>query len=175
MGKGSQKVNIPMAAALILLSLTMISIHWSSGLYARYSSSTTYSDSARVARFQVSGTAGEDITVKCRDQEPGKYAITIESKSEVAVEYALKVVFEEAISAEDLEVKLDDQEGAWSDDRKTLTYSNLGTMEPNADPRTHDLSFKVLDWTYVTAGADNTPEVQKDLNFTVHLTVEQID
>ena len=44
-------VNIPMCLAAILLCLTLLSLHWTSGLYARYSTSEAGSDSARVIRF----------------------------------------------------------------------------------------------------------------------------
>lgn len=45
------KMNIPMCLAAILLSLTLISIHLTSGLYAKYISSASGNDSARVIKF----------------------------------------------------------------------------------------------------------------------------
>ena len=51
MGRKSPKVNIPMILAIILLFLTLLSVHLTSGLYARYVSTATGSDSARVAKF----------------------------------------------------------------------------------------------------------------------------
>ena len=45
------KMNIPMCIAGVLFCLTMISVYMVSGLYARYSSSGTGSDSARVIKF----------------------------------------------------------------------------------------------------------------------------
>ena len=45
------KINIPMCLAVILLCLTLISIHLTSGLYAKYISSASGNDSARVIKF----------------------------------------------------------------------------------------------------------------------------
>ena len=43
--------NIPMTLAGILFCLTLISIHFTGGLYARYTTSAAASDSARVVTF----------------------------------------------------------------------------------------------------------------------------
>ena len=45
------KMNIPMCLAAILLCLTLISIHLTSGLYAKYINSASGNDSARVIKF----------------------------------------------------------------------------------------------------------------------------
>lgn len=45
------KVNIPMCIASVLFCLTLISIHLTSGLYAKYVSSSSGNDSARVITF----------------------------------------------------------------------------------------------------------------------------
>ena len=55
---GKTKLNIPMCAAVVLLYLTLLSIHLTSGLFARYTTTVTASDSARVAKFDVDVTAG---------------------------------------------------------------------------------------------------------------------
>lgn len=45
------KLNIPICAALVLLFLTMVSIHMTSGLYARYTTQDSGGDAARVISF----------------------------------------------------------------------------------------------------------------------------
>ena len=45
------KYNIPMYAALILFCLTLISVHLSSGLYAKYTTTSQGSDGARTIKF----------------------------------------------------------------------------------------------------------------------------
>ena len=49
--KTKHRINIPMCAACILLCLTLLSIHFTSGLYARYVTRSSSSDDARVAAF----------------------------------------------------------------------------------------------------------------------------
>lgn len=55
------RVNIPFCIAVVLLCLTLISMHLTSGLFARYSTSVTDDDSARVAKFEV--TTGDEVFV----------------------------------------------------------------------------------------------------------------
>lgn len=45
------KVNIPICLAGVLLCLTLFSIHLTGGIFARYTTTSTSSDSARVIRF----------------------------------------------------------------------------------------------------------------------------
>ena len=45
------KMNIPMCAACVLLCLTLFSMHFSGGVVARYSTTASGSDSARVIQF----------------------------------------------------------------------------------------------------------------------------
>jgi len=47
----ASKLNIPMCAAVVLICLTMFSFHFTSGLYAKYSTDASGSDSARVISF----------------------------------------------------------------------------------------------------------------------------
>lgn len=49
--KCQQNMNIPMVLACVLFCLTLISIHITSGLYAKYSVNATGDDSARVITF----------------------------------------------------------------------------------------------------------------------------
>ena len=51
--RNGKKANIPMRIAMVLLCLVLATMCWNSGLQARYVSSASGSDSARVARFDV--------------------------------------------------------------------------------------------------------------------------
>lgn len=87
------KVNIFMCLAAVLLCLTLFSMHLVGGLWAKYTASVSSSDGARVAAFHIkqTGTIFEQITA---DVTPGKtqtVGLTIENRSEVAMEYTLKV------------------------------------------------------------------------------------
>lgn len=68
MAKGKANVNIPMCLAGVLLCLTLISVHLTGGLYARYSTSGTGGDSARVAILQ----SGETVTMVTAQGHPGE-------------------------------------------------------------------------------------------------------
>ena len=64
----SAGINIPMFAAAVLFCLTLISLHLTGGLYAKYTSAATGSDSARVISFgeltlTESGTFQNDGTL----------------------------------------------------------------------------------------------------------------
>lgn len=90
---GKAKLNIPMCAALVLLFLTLISIHMTSGLYARYVATASGSDSARVAKFDVrTSLDNQDIVIDCtKATENNKYVVTVENQSEVTVKYDLYI------------------------------------------------------------------------------------
>lgn len=93
------KVNIPICVAAVLLFLTLLSTHLCSGLYARYTTTASGSDSARVARFEIEdGTVGtwkEDVVIsELRPSESAVESMTcadIVNKSEVAVAVTLNV------------------------------------------------------------------------------------
>lgn len=60
--KTGAKVNIPMCLACVLLCLTLFSVHFSSGVVARYTTTTDSGDSARVIEFgdlTLTETGGE--------------------------------------------------------------------------------------------------------------------
>lgn len=79
--------NPAMLLAMILLCLTLISTHLTAGLYARYTSTGTGTDEARVAKFEVTESGAFTTTFQAEtypgDTEERK--IQIENKSEVAV------------------------------------------------------------------------------------------
>lgn len=165
---GEKKFNIPMCAALILLLLTMISIHLTSGLYARYTVTATASDSARVARFDV---RSEVLPVA---GEEGKFSIKVTNASEVAVSYRVDVVFAESLEEGKLSVTLDEKSGTWKEETKTLSFDTVAAMAPGNLTNTHVLVFEVLDWSFVTSGGSGE-EITRNLAFTVNVIAEQVD
>ena len=171
---GKQKVNIPMCAALVLLLLTMISIHMTSGLYARYTANSTATDSARVAKFDVEGTVTETAT-------NGEYKLTVNNKSEVAVKYKVIVTFNKALPETDtLTLSLSGAKTTTLDDtKKAYTFTNVDNwkLAPNATPVEHTLTIGIngvdgwQDYTKdVTGSTVNVP-----LEFSVDVFAEQID
>lgn len=82
---------------LMLLCITLFLSHLSIGLYARYATSDTAGDSARVAEFKVSdqidGAVAQSFTVNVAlypSQEKG-YVFTITNDGEVTVDYVVRV------------------------------------------------------------------------------------
>jgi len=49
----SPRVNVPFCVAIVLLCLTLVSMHLTGGLFARYTATTSASDSARVANMST--------------------------------------------------------------------------------------------------------------------------
>lgn len=85
------------STAALLLCLVLVSIYMIGNLYARYKSQASGSDGARVAKFTITEKEAEDQTLLTKpihiSLAPGEsktYTITVQSKSEVAVEYSIK-------------------------------------------------------------------------------------
>ena len=87
------KLNIPMCLAGILLCLTLISVHLTSGLYARYTTTAEGSDLARVAAFKVTEDRTTFSSGVVLGVTPGKTmaSILVKNESEVAIRYTITV------------------------------------------------------------------------------------
>lgn len=87
------KVDILMCTVAVLLCATLFSMHLAGGLYARYTTSISSSDSARVAAFNIQqeGTIFKNFEAKVAPRTTQSVDLTITNKSEVAMEYTLKV------------------------------------------------------------------------------------
>lgn len=94
--KNKNKVNIPLFLAGILICLTLISSSLTSNLIAKYSTTATGSDSARVAKFDVITSANnqpDKIKLVPGDSAfTGTYTFTIENNSEVVVKNSVIVM-----------------------------------------------------------------------------------
>lgn len=153
------KINIPMCAACVLLCLTLISIHFTSGLYAKYTARADGGDAARVAVFDVD-IAGdtEAVSVVCGKETDNVYTITVTNKSEVAVEYKLSCTFDDSAV-----------------DYISAVFDNSTGSLPVGGEANAELAFKVTDWNPVTQEVKNDSSATKDFDFTVTVNVVQID
>ena len=93
--KNKNKVNIPLLLAGILFCLTLISSSLTSNLIAKYSTTASGSDSARVAKFDVGITTNSqsnniELVPGDRDSS-GTYKFTIKNNSEVVVKNSVVV------------------------------------------------------------------------------------
>lgn len=130
--------------SLLLLAAVLCTSHLTSGLYARYATSATASDSAQVASFRVSdlvdGKEAQTLTVSAGLQppvagstsDPGEdpssklYAISVENDSNIAVNY---VVIVENLTGNlplDFGVKKDTQALSENDDGEFVIAIGVG-------------------------------------------------
>ena len=158
------KLNIPMLAALILLLLTMVTTHYTSGLYARYSSTAYGADTARVAAF--------DVSFEMASNEDDTYTITVSNDSEVSVKYSINVTMDKHLSA-----TIGNEEKTIEGDASTVTFENADwTLVPETEAEPLTLTFAVADWRGLTdSDQDEGSSKEVTLNFSVSVTAEQID
>lgn len=105
----TEKPNIALRLAALLLCLTLFSLYLLSGLYARYTVTGTAADSARVAAFQPTATitpATETIKydyTKTTQNPPYYYSVSytikVTNPSEVAVNCELVIVLDERLAS----------------------------------------------------------------------------
>lgn len=89
-----RKLNlILMRAVAALLMMVLVTSGMVSGRFARYVTTATYEDGARVAKFNIIENRGTLITDMRADIAPGDTleTIKVQNYSEVAVEFTIKV------------------------------------------------------------------------------------
>ena len=171
---------------LVLLCLVLFSTYLTGGLYARYTTSASGSDSARVARFEITGggnwtdsTENIDLDLNFFDPNKTSASLTFEitSGSEVAVKYDVVITMPDQPDGYDyswLEIKLGEATPS-SVNGNVYTFSGVGSFVPNysGDSHKHTLSFAIKQEFWGTPPA-NLPDVEKG---TVVITIraEQID
>ncbi len=163
MQKREPKFNIPMFAALVLLLLTMVSVHLTSGLYARYTANSGGSASARVAKFDVV----HELTPV--ENEAGHYALTVTNNSEVTVRFKVDMSFEYpmTISVEDAIAPLVELDNTYS------FVNENWILAPNSET-VLNIAFTPRDWTQITKNAHGS-SVTETIDFNVTVTAEQVD
>lgn len=158
-----RKHNIPMCLALILLMLTMITTHLTGGLYARYTTTATASDSARVAKFDVQCNVTKD-----GDAE-GQFKVTVKNTSDVTITYDLQVSPGTGMPA--MNVKFD----TLTEGDTSKTFSNNWELTPGAErDHTLTLGMKTFDGTF-TRDLNWVTEESVDMTFFVNVMAEQLD
>lgn len=91
MKKESPRSNWIWYLAGVLLCLTLVSVHLTSGLYARYCSTASGEDSARVARFNVTaeGELTATFSALISPGETVEKTVKVHNNSEVAITYTV--------------------------------------------------------------------------------------
>ena len=164
-----RKINtILMRVFAVLLMLVLLSTAMVTGRFARYISSASGSDSARVAKFDV------DYTLTPVANENGKYTLQVTNNSEVAVKYSVDIVFTNVeLTNGNLDVKLNDQDGTFANN--TFSFGEMEQLAPNTTGTKYPLTIAVANWKLLTKEAQNVATYEKELAFTVKVTAVQID
>ena len=169
--------SVMIRLAAVLLCLTMFSCYMMSGLLARYVTRGQGTDSARVAAFDVEVTGPvADVECEVTALEPGKITFTVDNKSEVAIEYSIRVKIKEEAGCGVL-VKLEGETEELrfeANQEAEHKYTKVGQLAVGAEKATHTLSFEPLDWTKITQNATGESMVLTQ-PFTVYIDAVQID
>lgn len=145
--------GIVLRIIIVLLCLIVLSIYFMDGLYARYVSNGTGSDSARVAKFDVDVVGDADVAISTMVSTDNVYTITITNRSEVDISYQLTVDVDSALKG---------------------TFANgNGYLNPG-ESISATLTFEVLDWNAVTQHMQNAQDT-KLYNFSVTVNAVQVD
>ena len=149
---------------LVLFCLVLFSTYLTGGLYARYTTSASGSDSARVARFEITGvdswTNQGEIDLDLNFFDPNKTSasldFTISSASEVAVKYDVVITMPTLSNNSDYQewLKIELKEGEnilktlTADDESTVvfTFDDVGEFAPNqSGAHAYTLVFSITD------------------------------
>lgn len=155
------QINIPMCLAAVLLCLTMFSLHFTGGLYAKYIVRDSGEDSARVAAFDVKVIGDSDDLVVELDNSGSDnvYEITVNNLSEVAVAYDISVILEDSAESKGVNV--------------VFGSDKSGQLSVNTS-KTHEITFEVNDWSKITK-EQNGQSADVEIDFTVVVNTVQID
>ena len=186
MRQSNRRTPVVFHVGLVLFCLVLFSTYLTGGLYARYTTSASGSDSARVARFEITGGGNwtdstENIDLDLNFFDPNKTSasldFTISSASEVAVEYDVVITMPTLPNECDyswLEIKLGEATPS-SVNGNVYTFSGVGTFAPNYSgaPSEHTLTFAILQkfWGTPPAGLMDL----KDGTVEITIRAEQID
>jgi hypothetical protein len=147
MKKSNTNMPIAFYVGLLVVFLTFFSVHMSSGLYARYTTTATGSATARVAMVDLSNTViTQDASIALNFFDPNKMSDTVEfqvaSGSEVTMKYDVIVTLPEG-NYSWMSVVLD--EGAVGTVAgNVVTFTSVYTFSPNdATVKEHTLHFSI--------------------------------
>lgn len=151
--QNSIKTPIVFRIALLLLCTMLFSFYLIGGLYARYTSSASGADSARVARFEFTDDLTEQFITLPLSLSPGEHydtSVKIHNKGEVAIHCV---------------VTIENLTGNLPIETKTYTSSTIAKDEET----TLDV---VIEWP---AEKNSIEYMGKSDIFRIRVTVEQVD
>lgn len=154
--KKTKKPRLPLyrlyyAVVLLLVAVSGTSM-WTTTTLAKYVTSSSGSDSARVARFAVSAEPSEGQTAKieldANNQKTGSYTFNVSNKTdngvnETATGYDVVVIFPRELKGVALKLKNDNNNtiiDTPSIDNNTYTFKDVGNF-PAGTAQTHNLTL----------------------------------
>ncbi len=157
MKKLNKRTPVVFHVGLVLLCLVLFSTYLTGGLYARYTTTASGGDSARVAKFHITSGgnwtgSSEAVDLELNFFDPAKLkdilSFTISSSSEVAVKYDVVITMPEGMEHYDwLEITLDKgqaNEKTAVAEEHVFIISDVGSFTPNDNNTyTHTLTFSV--------------------------------
>lgn len=158
----TQKRNIPMCLAALLLCLTMVSLYLVSGLFAKYTTESDSNDSARVAAFYVTSEGTATQTLLIQNMKPGEertYELKVKNQSETDVHLKWQIE-----STQNLPIIYQIGDQSWTNDVVYTTDIPIGAAEQTVE-------LKVV-WPLAQDDYKLSYEVEQ---VTVTLTFSQID
>ena len=178
MKKSNTGMPIAFYMALLLVCLTFFGVHMSSGLYARYVTTVSGSDTARVAKVSVGNTvitpdAGIRLNFYDPDMASDSLQFKVVSDSEVTMQYDVIVTLPAGGDYSWMSVKLDNGDIV-SVEGNVITFSEVGEFSPNDDTmkeHTHTLVFSIK--KDFQGNLNSYSNIKGGLTITVH--AEQVD
>lgn len=165
--------NLMMRLAAVLFCMVMFSTYLMGGLYARYVTRGSGSDSARVAKFDVVGSGSGEIALRAESTENGVYTVIVKNNSEVDVSYDVDVVFNAAV-ADWVNLALDGKYAAETaeDGVTTFHFEKVGALDPK-DSQTKEILFQAE--AGMTKEMVELSDSLEPMDFTVYIHAVQID
>lgn len=131
---------IVLRLAAVLLVLVMLSTSMVAGRYARYVTTATASDSARVAKYDISVASPSPNSLTMSQDASVEYNFTVTSNSEVSVEYDLIITLPTALPS-GVTVTLTGNGKNIGLNPGTNECKNVGTFSPQGGTHTYTIIF----------------------------------
>lgn len=154
-------VFLRIAAALLVL--VMLSTALVAGRFARYISSVSVSDQARVALF--------DVESHLERQSDGTYRLTVTNRSEVTVSYRVLVEMDPHLQA-----TVAGQTKRLAAGESLATFANTDWILAPNEAAELTVELAIFDWSGLTDPAAASGEAEQlSLAFAVKIAAEQVD
>lgn len=172
------RVNIPLFIASLLVCGVLLSMYFTSGVLARYTTGVSAGDKARVAVFSTSleRKAGENdavltyafpVAVGTGSNENG-YTLMVKNDSEVAIRYTVELRFKDAVPA-----YLSVDGVTVDEDNPNVIKLDGGDLTPNSGEVEFPIEFSI-DLDKFTEDADGL-SASAELDFDAFVRFVQID